>query len=166
MIGALAHLGARALDTVRAEVAEARSVLGWCHLFAAFGRGTPDPSEVEQLAAECDQLRAERDAARASLRELGGLLSGIARRMTDEEAEAALVEMAEASKRLAQGEAAAKALAELRAAASGLVAAEEQYQRATSAAEEAGAPLPLAAWIEGEEAWDRLVKALPPGAAS
>lgn len=54
--------------------------------------------------------------------------------------------------------------AELRAAARGLVAAEEQYQAALDAAEkgQTGAPLPLASWFEGEEAWDRLVKALPP----
>lgn len=48
MIGLLLHLGACALD-------DARSLLG---------RGTPDPSEVDQLGAECDALRAERDLAR------------------------------------------------------------------------------------------------------
>lgn len=53
MIGLLLHLGACALD-------DARSLLG---------RGTPDPSEVDQLGAECDALRKERDEARAQREE-------------------------------------------------------------------------------------------------
>lgn len=67
MIGLALHLAARGLDTVRAEMAEARSLLGWGLAFVALGRGTPDPSEVEQLGAECDQLRKERGEARAQL---------------------------------------------------------------------------------------------------
>ena len=64
MIGLALHLAARGLDTVRAEMAEARSLLGWGLAFVALGHGTPDPSEVDQLGAECDALRAERDLAR------------------------------------------------------------------------------------------------------
>lgn len=67
MIGLALHLVTRGLDTVRAEMAEARSMLGWGLAFVALGRGTPDPSEVEQLGAECDALRDERDTARAQL---------------------------------------------------------------------------------------------------
>ena len=74
MIGLALHLAARGLDTVRAEMAEARSLLGWGLAFVALGRGTPDPSEVDQLGAECDALRAERDEARARVAELRGIL--------------------------------------------------------------------------------------------
>lgn len=156
MIGLALHLGQRALDGLvdRLLPLPVSLALGLCR----------ETSDVERLGAECDQLRDERDRARASLRELGGLLSGIARRMTDDEAELALVEMAEAGARLARGEAAAKALVELRAAAADLVAARDRLRAAEDAAEAIGEPLPLAPWIEAQEAWDRMGKALPPGA--
>lgn len=96
MIGLALHLGQRALDGLvdRLLPLPVSLALGLCR----------ETSEVERLGAECDQLRDERDAARASLRELGGLLTGIAHRMTDDEAELALAEMAAAGARLARGE--------------------------------------------------------------
>jgi len=61
MIGALLHLAALAPAAVATHVASAALSL--------LGRGTPDPSEVDQLGAECDALRAERDLARAQREE-------------------------------------------------------------------------------------------------
>jgi len=51
-------------------------------------------------------------------------------------------------------------LEELRAAGAGLVAARDRLYAAEDAAHEAGQPLPLAPWIEAQEAWDRLVRVL------
>lgn len=59
MIGVLLHLAALAPAAVATHVASAALSL--------LGRGTPDPSEVEQLGAEVDALRDERDKARAQL---------------------------------------------------------------------------------------------------
>jgi len=61
MIGVLLHLAALAPAAVATHVASAALSL--------LGRGTPDPSEVDQLGAECDALRAERDLARAQREE-------------------------------------------------------------------------------------------------
>ena len=66
MIGVLLHLAALAPAAVATHVASAALSL--------LGRGTPDPSEVDQLGAECDALRAERDLARARVAELRGIL--------------------------------------------------------------------------------------------
>ena len=66
MIGVLLHLAALAPAAVATHVASAALSL--------LGRGTPDPSEVDQLGAECDALRAERDEARARVAELRGIL--------------------------------------------------------------------------------------------
>lgn len=57
MIGAVLSLAALVPAALAARAISAALGL--------LGRGTPDPSEVDQLAAECDLLRAERDAARA-----------------------------------------------------------------------------------------------------
>ena len=66
MIGVLLHLAALAPAAVATHVASAALSL--------LGRGTPDPSEVDQLGAECDALRAERDEARARAAALRGIL--------------------------------------------------------------------------------------------
>jgi hypothetical protein len=79
VIGLVVHLAARGLDVARAEMAEARSMLGWGLAFVALGRGTPDPSEVEQLGAECDALRDERDKARCLVEAWQGEAEAIGR---------------------------------------------------------------------------------------
>lgn len=131
MIGLALHLGQRALDGLvdRLLPLPVSLALGLCR----------ETNEVERLGAECDQLRDERDRARASLRELGGLLTGIAHRMTDDEAELALAEMAAAGARLARAEAAAKALVELRAAASKAIARTQLFTEGKCSEEDAKA---------------------------
>lgn len=121
-------------DALRAERDQARAALADAQLAARQAERRADGRQ-----AAVDRLTAERDAARASLQNLGGLLSGIARRMTDEEAELALVEMAEAGARLARGEAAAKALVELRDAASKAIARTQLFTEGKCSEEDAKA---------------------------